>query len=130
MIELSDTTIRLYRKQDGQASLILRSFLMVNTSNSFNLHAYLKNVSLHLRFSSGEECELIPSVFGSRECFSQNIMVYKFTGSGAIELKEFKNTICLLTMKYHVSFTGHSSEEENSISYYVPVIVQSTTCRL
>src|SRR5437870_7092549 len=58
MLRLADTSIRLYRKKDGKASLRLRSYLMVQTNVGFRLSAYLKTISCHLTLPSGEVIEL------------------------------------------------------------------------
>ena len=54
MLSLSDTTIRMYRKKNGLASLRLKSYLLVNTNLGFSLTAYLRNLSCQLTLSNGD----------------------------------------------------------------------------
>lgn len=46
--------------------------------------------------------------------------------SGVFDNEKIMDTVGLLTLNYHISFTGHSTEEPKSITYTVPVIKMST----
>ena len=127
MIELADTTIRLYRKKNGKVSVKLRSYLMVTTNVGFSLSAYLKNILLELVLSSGEIIKFNDVSFTTDvECYEMNTMVHGFWGSGILDTKSIIDTVGILTLYYHISFTGHPTEEPQSISYTVPVIKRST----
>ena len=131
MIKLSDTSIRLYRKKDGRVSVKLRSYLLVNTNLGFSLSAYLKNISLYLKLASGEQLQFNEVSFTCDvECYEMETMVHGFWASGIIEMERIKDTVGELTLNYHLSFTGHPTEEPESISYIVPVIKRSTVYEL
>ncbi len=131
MIELSDTSIRLYRKKDGRVSVKLRSYLLVNTNVGFSLPAYLKNISLRLKLASGEELKFQEVSFSSDvECYAMETMVHGFWGSGVLEMDKTEDTVGQLILDYHLSFTGHATEKPASISYVVPVIKRSTAYEL
>lgn len=132
MIELSDTSVRLYRKKDGRVSVKLRSYLLVTTNIGFSLSAYLRNISLHLKLASGEELKFKEVSFACDvECYAMDTMVHDLSASGLLQIdKKFESTVGRLTLDYHLSFTGHDTEEPASISYIVPVIKRSTVYEL
>jgi len=131
MIELSDTSVRLYRKKDGRVSVKLRSYLLVTTNVGFSLSAYLRSISLHLKLASGEELKFDEVSFACDvECYAMETMVHDLSGSGILEIDKIESTVGRLTLNYHLSFTGHDTEEPASISYIVPVIKRSTAYEL
>ena len=131
MIKLADTTIRLYRKKNGKVSVKLRSYLMVHTNAGFSLSAYLKGISLELMFSSGEIISFHEITFGCDvECYEMDTMVHDFRASAIVDMDKIQDTVGVLTVNYHISFTGHAIEEPQSISYTVPIIKRSTVYEL
>ena len=131
LLKLADTTIRLYRKKDGKVSVKLRSYLLVSTNAGFRLSTYLKGISLELKFSSGEIVSFHEIAFGDDvECYELDTMVHDFRASAIVDMDKMQNTVGVLTLNYHVIFTGHPTEEPQSISYTVPIIKRSTVYEL
>ena len=54
-LDLSDTSVRAYKKRNGDISLHLRSYLMVHTNKSFKLSSYLKSMECCLILQNGTE---------------------------------------------------------------------------
>ncbi len=128
MLNLADTSIRLYRKKNGKVSVKLRSYLMVKTNVSFRLDAYLRDISCTLTFQTGKTMEFEEvSYTEALECkYQLNTMVHGFWASGTTEMKEMENGVGRLRLSYLLSFTGHPSEEPSFVEYVVPIIRRRT----
>lgn len=124
MLNLADTSVRLYRKKNGKVSVKLRSYLMVETNAGFRLSAYLRAISCALTFPNGRTMEFDEVSFThDLECkYQQNTMVHGFWASGTTEMKKLENGVGKLHMNYWLNFTGHPSEEPCSVDYVVPII--------
>ncbi len=129
MLRLADTSIRLYRKKDGKASVRLRSYLMVQTNVGFRLSAYLKTIRCHLTLPSGEVIELTDISYSDSCRYCLETMVHDFWASGVADLKTIENGVGTLRLDYHISFTGHESEEPNFIETVVPLVRKISTRR-
>ena len=97
---------------------------MVETNAGFSLEAYLRDISCTITFSDGETMEFEEVSYTSLlVCeYTQNQMVHGFGASGQRAMKEIKNSVGKLRLDYHISFTGHPSEESDFKEYMVPVI--------
>lgn len=128
MLQLSDTTVRVYRKKNGDYSFRLSGHLLVLTNASFSLDAYLRDIRCILSFASGEsvsmECSYTVDTMAQ---YVMNAMVHRFWASGSSRMENLYNTIGKLRLDYHISFTGHEAEEPDFIEYLVPVIVKANT---
>ncbi len=124
MVRLADTSIRLYRKKNGKVSVKLRSYLMIKTNCGFNLGAYLKDISCVLTFYNGERMVFDDVAFAvDMECeYQLDTMVHTFWASGITEMDVLKFSIGKLCVNFLISFTGHPSEEPDSVEYIVPLI--------
>lgn len=123
-LTLADTSIRMYRRKDGRVSLRLRSHLMVNTTVTFRLSAYLRNISCHLTWGSGHEVEFDEVGFteGVEAPFQLNTMMHGFSASAVTDMKEIRDTVGKLRLDYLISFTGHPSEEPGCFEAVVPML--------
>ncbi|MEC8376892.1 MAG: hypothetical protein ACI9DO_001362 [Reinekea sp.] len=127
MLSLSDTTFRIYQKKNGGQSLRLKSYLLIDTNASFSFPHYCRSISAKLTLQNGTE---IPLSIG----FSQSVsipyqadtMVHDFWLSGEVKDIRLKSTVARLRVDYHISFTGHSSEEPSSFEIHVPLIVNTS----
>jgi hypothetical protein len=123
---LADTSIRQYRRRDGRVTFRLRSFLMVETNTTFSLAAYLRSISGVLTLSDGtvvpmDDCGV------SEEClYRQGVMMHAFWASGVAARDVISADVGLLRIDYHISFTGHPSEETEFIEIRVPVLARGT----
>jgi len=129
MLRLADTSIRLYRKKDGRASVRLRSYLMVQTNAGFKLSAYLKSIRCHLTLPSGEVIELTDVSYSDSCRYRLETMVHDFWASGVADMKTIENGVGTLRLDYHISFTGHPSEEPVSFETVVPLLRRTSTAR-
>jgi hypothetical protein len=122
MIHLADTSIRIYRKRDGQFSLRLRSYLMVKTNLGFRLGAYLKSISLELSLPNGESLKF-DSISWTSDCdYEMETMVHEFWASGATPMDITRFFVAKLNVHYHLSFTGHPTERPTSFEVMVPLV--------
>ncbi len=127
MLSLSDTTVRQYRKKNGKVSIRLRSHLLIESTESFSLTAYLKDIRCYLTFPN-EEPWMFKDVAVSPDCIcsTDSFMVHDLTASGEKSIRDICDTVGNLRLDYHISFTGHPSEEPSSKSYVVPIIRRKT----
>lgn len=127
MLSLSGTLIRLYRKKNGLASVKLKSYLMVDAANPFSINRYLKDISMHLELASGEHVYFDEIIISETSmCYEMGVMIYDFSASSVIDLTEMRNTVGRLFVNYHLCFTGHSTEEPETMNIIVPVIKKAT----
>jgi hypothetical protein len=128
MINLADTSIRLYRKKDGKVSVKLRSYLIIESNIGFKLSAYLKHISVFLTLSNNKLIELNEISFSDEiNCKLQlNTMVHDFWASGITEMSKIENSVGILRLNYWLNFTGHPTEEAYYLEYKVPIIGRST----
>lgn len=124
MLRLADTSIRLYRKKNGKVSVRLRSYLMIETNTSFYLGTYLKDISCVLTFSNGETMVFDDVAFAENmECeYHLDTMIHEFWASGITEMNCIKFSVGMLCVNFLFSFTGHPSEQSDSVEYIVPLI--------
>ena len=123
---LADTSIRQYRRRDGRVAFRLRSYLMIETTTTFRLSAYLRNISGFLKLSAGT---LVPlQEFGvSENCiYRRGVMMHDFRAFGIASLNVIKDDVGVLRLDYHISFTGHPSEEPDFIQVHVPLVGRGT----
>jgi hypothetical protein len=128
MLRLADTSIRLYRRKDGRASLHLRSYLMVQTDASFRLNTYLKEISAQLRLPTGPVIQFDRVAFSDAlTCkYALNTMVHDFWASAVAQLPTLTDQVGILRVDYHLSFTGHPSETPTFFELVVPLIKRAT----
>jgi len=127
MLRLADTSIRLYRKKNGKVSLRLRSYLMVNTNIGFRLSAYLRNIQCKVTLPSGEIIEMNDISYSDTCDYALETMVHQFRASGETDMDVIEDCIGKLRLDYHISFTGHPSEEPDFIEIVVPLIKKTST---
>jgi len=124
MIELADTTFRAYKKKDGGISLHLRGYLLVHTNAGFRLSAYLKNIKCWIRLPGRKEQELDSvAISDDTVCkYDQHTMLHDLWVSTVIRGLAIKPCVAYFRMMYHISLTGHPTEEPEFIQRNVPVI--------
>ncbi len=121
-ISLADTSIRQYRKRNGAVAFHLRSYLMIETTAGFRLSAYLRSISGRLTLSSGVVVPLDEIMF-SEDCrYRLGVMVHDFWASGTAPMELIRDDTGILRIDYHISFTGHTSEEPAFLEALVPVV--------
>ena len=109
-------------------SLRLKSYLLVESKVGFRLSAYLRSISCHLRFASGEEIEFDEVAYTEdmEAKYKLNTMVHGFWASGVTDMDTIRNTVANFRMDYHLSFTGHESETAQSFETVVPLVRRTT----
>jgi hypothetical protein len=128
MLKLADTSIRMYRRKDGRVSLRLKSYLLVQSNISFRLSAYLRSISCHLMFASGNEIEFDEVAFteDTEAEYKLGTMVHGFWASAVTDMDTIRNTVATFRMDYRISFTGHEDETAESFQAVVPLVRRST----
>ena len=124
ILDLADTSIRAYKKGNGKIYLHLRSYLLVKTNVTFSLSHYMKSIDCQLILQDGTEItfeDISYSVAIVCE-YSFNTMVHNFYASTVTNLNDINQSLALLKVIYHISFTGHPCEEPESFEKIVPII--------
>lgn len=130
MLSLSDTTVRVYRKKDGQYSFRVSGYLLVSTNATFNLDAYLRDIYCTLTFQAQSPVRLECSY--SVDCvaeYSHETMLHNFKAWGSSNEISLTRGVTLATLRtdYHISFTGHPAEEPQYTVCVVPVVLKTET---
>jgi hypothetical protein len=97
---------------------------MIDTNIGFRLSSYLKDISCMLTLPSGEVIAFDEISFSEGLiCKHQlNTMVHDFWASASADIKEIRNGVGKLRIDYRISFTGHETEEPESLETVVPLI--------
>jgi hypothetical protein len=114
MFELVDGTFRAYKKKDGRIALHSRTYLLIHTNVGFRLSAYLPGgVRAWLKIPERKEVEIEEISFSDAvvRCNSENIMVHDFWMSTYLDERKLSPCVADLRVMFHLSFTGHPSEE-------------------
>jgi hypothetical protein len=128
MLRLADTSIKLYRKKNGKASLCLRSYLMVTTNVNYRLSAYLDQITCRLTLSSGavivfDEIGISDDLICKCEI---ETMVHNFWASAIADMQTIKNRVGTLRIDYHLNFTAHPSETSEYFELVVPLVKRTS----
>jgi len=121
-LNLSDTSIRAYKKRNGKISLHLRSYLMVHTDKSFSLSSYLKSIECCLILQDGTKVDFDKILYSCSCEYALETMKHHFSASTITNLTDIHGGLAVLHVKYHFNFTGHSHEEPNSFEKIVPLV--------
>lgn len=121
-LDLSDTSIRAYKKQNGKISLHLRSFLLIKTDASFSLSQYMKNLECLLILQDGTTIAFDEIEYSVGCEYALETMAHSFLASTITNLTNIKSGLARLRVTYHLSFTGHPYEEPNSFEKIVPLV--------
>ena len=126
MLRLADTSIRLYRKKDGTASVRLRSFLMIHTDIGFSLAAYLNKIECSVAIADGPAVHFDEVAYSEHCTYKMNHMVHDFWASGSTPYGAMRDTtVGLLRIEYRLfSFEGQG--EPSVIEQVVPVVARGT----
>ncbi len=124
MFHLSDTSIRLYRKQNGTVAVHLHSYMMVKTTGKgFSLSAYLNQFDCTLTLASGEHVKLNNYKYTENCLYSMDHMIYELWASGLTEMEVIKNMAGFLRIEYRIfSFPGQGNPD--LIEQFVPVLAR------
>lgn len=124
-MRLSDTSVRLYRRRNGNVSVKLRSHLMIHCKGgtTFRLSAYLNKIQCTLTLDSGEHIQFDELSFTEDCLYRMDYMIHEFWASGTIALKKIKDGAGLLRLEYRLfSFEGQGAP--SVIELVVPVLAR------
>jgi hypothetical protein len=82
----------------------------------------LNSIIGRLEFPRGELVELDEIAFADSCQYEPETMIHGFWASAVTNLPVLKYKAARLAIDYHISFTGHPSEEPTSISLIVPLV--------
>lgn len=124
MLQLADTSIRMYRKKNGQVSLRLHSYMMIHTKDQkFLLSAYLNQFDCSLTLESGEQGLLDDYGYTYNCLYKMEYMVHELWASGSTSMEKMTDTVGRLKIEYRLfSHPGQGSPEV--IERVVPVLVR------
>ena len=114
-LELSNVVIRAYKKKNDKIALHLKSHLLVFTNVSFSLTAYLKEMRSWLTLPGQIKLEARSMSVTVGCVYSENIMIHDLRVCFVLPYQKLEESIAHLKIMFHVSFTGHSSEEPTYI---------------
>lgn len=124
LLDLSDTTIKLYRKMDGSVSVKLNSHLMIHTKGQgFCLSTYLNQLDCSLTLDTGEEILLDEYQYSLGCIHKMGYMIHTFNASGKTKMEVINDGAGLLKIEYRLfSYPGQSSPDV--IAKVVPVLAR------
>jgi hypothetical protein len=124
ILDLSDATIRAFKKKDGRISFHLKSFIFVNTTVNFSLTDYLRDFHCSFTLPNDYTIEFDKTAIGVRYFFPHefNILAHTFHASTISDLRELEDCLAKLNIVYRISFTGHPSEGSETLQKIVPVV--------
>lgn len=124
MLRLSDTSVKAYKKRNGNISLHLNSHLMAISKDmsGYRLTHYLKDIRCYLTLENKEKIELEDISISVNCIYGFETMVYSFRASTVTRYKKITGRVGLLELYYHISFAGHQSEEPEQFELAVPII--------
>ncbi|MFZ1036549.1 MAG: hypothetical protein WAU61_11680 [Smithella sp.] len=124
MLDLADSSIRAYKKGNGNISLHLRSYLLVRTNATFSLSHYMKNIDCKLILLDRTEIDFdYISYSVAIICeYAFQTMAHNFQASTITNLTNIEQSLGVLKVNYHISFTGHLFEKSRSFEKIVPII--------
>ena len=101
---------------------------MVRCTSTFDLTRYLKNIKCNLTLDSGVVIALDHiEICEDRLCkLNFETMAYDFWAMGIGELPVIKDQLGLLSVDYHLSFTGHPKEAPSKFELVVPLLKRTT----
>ena len=112
-MDLTDTTVRAYRKRDRRISLHVRGHHLVRTNRTFRLGAYMRTWSCHILFPDGRKVLFDDVGFTDDavcEC-SYGTMAHAFFASTTTEFLEMSTSLVRLHFTYQLSFSGNHLEK-------------------
>ena len=125
MLRLADTSILLFRKGDGTASVRWRSFLMIQAKKGFRLSAYLNRFECSVTLAGGPTINF-DEVSYTEDCqHSMDHMVHEVWAAGSTPLGVLRNTVGLLRVEYRL-FTYDGQGAASVIEQVVPVLARGT----
>ena len=129
MIQLADTSIRLYRKRNGLVSVRLHSYMMIHAKGQgFKLSAYLNQFDCKLTLASGLEIRLNDYSYIDDCLYEMDHMVHELWISGTTEMEIIKNTVGRLQIKYRLfSFEGQGAPDV--IDCVVPILARGVSAQ-
>jgi len=124
MIQLSDTSIRLYRKKNGSVSARLHSYIMIHAKGKgFRLSTYLNQFDCKLTLSSGQEIPMDEYSYTEACLYEMDHMVYELWMSGIVELEKIEDTVGRLHIEYRL-FSSKGQGSPEVIDCVVPVLAR------
>lgn len=131
ILDLSDTTIRAFKKKNGRISFHLKSFIFVTTTVNFSFTYYLREFHCSFTLPNGHKIEFNNTAIGVKYFFPYefNIMAYPFNASTVSDLRDIEDCLAELNIIYRISFTGHPSETSETLQKIVPVVTFFNQCR-
>ena len=124
MLQLADTSIRLYRKKDGSVSVRLHSYIMFHAKNGgFSLSAYLNQFDCSLTLDTGEVVKLNEYGYTVNCIYKLDYMIHELWVSGVTNLEVIRDTAGILRIEYRL-FSHPGQGEPSVIERVVPVLAR------
>ena len=124
MLQLADTSIRLYRKKNGFVSVRLHSYIMIHSKGQgFLLSGYLNQFDCSVTLDSGEHVLLDDYGYTYNCLYKMEHMIHELWASGSTALEKMNDTAGLLRVEYRLfSYLGQGSPDV--IERVVPVLAR------
>lgn len=129
LLEIADTSVRLYRKRDGSVSVRWHSYLMFHTKGQgFRLAAYLNQFDCSLTLDSGEYVLLDDYEYTYDCLYGMDHMIHEVWASGSTEVEVLKDMAGLLRIEYRL-FSHPGQGSPDVIERVVPVLARGATAQ-
>ena len=123
---LADTSVRVFSRKDGRSAVRLRSYLMIPVRPpGFRLSAHLRDTRMNLEFSSGHVIEFESVSWSEDSRYELDVMMHDLWAVFIGDVGKVRDGVGRLWLDYHISFTGHPSEEPGRFEALVPVLDRS-----
>jgi hypothetical protein len=123
-LRLADTSVKAYKKRNGNISLHLKSYLMAIAKGGagYSLTSYLKNIECYITLEDNTQIKFEEISISVNSDYAFDTMVHSFKAVAITNLNKIKGAVGKLRVIYHISFTGHPSEEPEEFQLAVPIV--------
>jgi len=113
LVEISESTFRAYKIRNGDISLRLKGYLIINTNTGFNFEHYLRDVRCWLIFPNNikHECRSVGIGVRPKCNYDGKSMLHELWISTILTGRDVSNCVVDMEFMYHLNFTGHQAEE-------------------
>ena len=110
-LDLSNVILRAYKKKNRRIALHLIGHLLVFTSVSFSFTRYLRKMQSWITLPGQPEREAHSMSLSVGCTYSDEVMIHDLHAKFILPYQRLKQSVTNLTMMFHISFTGHPTEE-------------------
>jgi hypothetical protein len=122
-LELSNVIVRAYKKKNLGIALHLRGHLLGFTNVSFSFCAYLREMQSWITLPGQTEIEARSMSVNVGCTYSEDVMIHGLHAEFMLPYHKLRKSVAHLRMMFHVSFTGHPTEEPTYIERKTVIVL-------